>query len=73
MDTITFHVPTITCGHCVKTIERAVKEEVPGVGEVTGDPEARQVTIAYGPPATIERIVAVMTEWGYPPERSPER
>lgn len=69
MDSVTFHVPTITCEHCVKTIQRVVKEEVPGVEEITGDPATRQVTIAFGPPASIDRIAEVMTEWGYAPER----
>ena len=69
MDTVTFRVPTITCEHCVKTIQRVVKEEVAGVGDITGDPEVKQVTIPYAPPATLDQIVAVMTEWGYAPER----
>jgi copper chaperone len=69
MDTVSFHVPTITCGHCVKTIQRVVKEDVPGVGEITGDEETKQITITYGPPATIDQIVAALTEWGYAPAR----
>jgi copper chaperone len=69
VDSVTFRVPTISCEHCIKTIQRAVKDEVPGVGDVSGDPATQQVTITYGPPATIDQIVAVMTEWGYAPER----
>lgn len=68
METVTFYVPAITCGHCVATIQRVVKEDVDGVGEITGDPQTKQVTVEYGPPATVEAIVATMTEWDYPPE-----
>ena len=67
MDSITYHVPDISCEHCVKTIQRVVKEEVAGVGEITGDHETKMVTIAYAPPATTEAIVASMTEWDFPP------
>lgn len=67
MQTITLDVPAITCGHCVMTIKRVVEEEVEGVTEVTGDHEAKQVTISFAAPATIEQITETMTEWDYPP------
>lgn len=67
MTTTTLDVPAITCEHCVMTIKRVVEEEVDGVVEVIGDHEAKQVTITFAPPATIERITETMTEWDYPP------
>lgn len=67
METVTFDVPAITCGHCVATIKRVVTADVPGVREVTGDPDAKRVTVAFDAPATVEQIVATMTEWDYPP------
>ncbi len=67
MTTTTLEVPAITCGHCVMTIKRVVEEEVDGVIEVSGDHEAKRVTITFEPPATIEQIVDTMTEWDYPP------
>jgi len=63
----TFSVPAITCEHCVKTIQRVVTDEVPGVQEVTGDHEAKRITVSFAPPATLEQIVASMTEWDFPP------
>ncbi|MFN2251702.1 MAG: heavy-metal-associated domain-containing protein [Anaerolineae bacterium] len=70
METVTFEVPNISCGHCVATIQRVVKDEVPGVAEVKGDVDTKRVTVEFGPPATIEAIVASMTEWDYPPRRA---
>lgn len=68
-ETVTFDVPAITCGHCVATIKRVVTADVPGVKDVTGDPDAKRVTVTFDAPATVDRIVAVMTEWDYPPAR----
>ena len=70
MERITLQVPNISCGHCVMTIQRVVKEEVPGVGDIQGDVEAKTVTISFAPPATLEGIVASMTEWDYAPASS---
>lgn len=67
METVTLVVPAITCGHCVATIKRVVTADVPGVSEVSGDPDAKRVTITFAPPATVAQIVASMTEWDYPP------
>ncbi len=67
MDRVTFHVPNISCGHCVATIQRVVKEEVKGIGDVVGDIDGKRVTIDYEAPATVEAIVACMTEWDYAP------
>jgi copper chaperone CopZ len=67
MESVTFNVPAITCEHCVKNIARVVTDEVGGVAEVVGDHEAKQVTVRYAPPATVEQIIASMTEWDYPP------
>lgn len=69
METVTLHVPNISCGHCVKTIERVVLDDVPGVATVTGDHAAKNVTITYAAPATLDAIVATMAEWNYAPDR----
>jgi len=68
MTTVQFMVPGINCGHCVATIERAVKE-VAGVAEVKGNAATKQVTVTFEPPATRENIAAAMTEWDYPPAK----
>lgn len=67
--TVTWHVPDISCEHCVKTIQRVVTDEVDGIASVEGDHEAKNVTIVFGPPATQDRIAAVMAEWDFPPQR----
>jgi copper chaperone CopZ len=69
METVTFDVPSISCEHCVATIQRVVKEEVPGVGEVLGDPETKRVSVEFAPPATVDAIESTMTAWDFPPQR----
>lgn len=59
-------VPKISCGHCVATIERVVGE-LEGVASVSASAESKLVRVEYEPPATHEEIVAVLSEWGYPP------
>jgi len=66
METMSVHVPAISCDHCVATIKRALSE-IEGVVEVTADATSKNVQVRYGPPATRDQIAAVMTEWGYPP------
>ena len=58
--------PDISCGHCIQTIEKAVTK-LPGVRFISGDPEAKNVTVEYDPAsATIEAIEQAMEEEGYP-------
>jgi copper chaperone CopZ len=66
METRTFVAPNISCAHCVQTIARELKA-LEGVREVHGDVATRQVTVSFEPPATWDRIVAVLHEIGYPP------
>ena len=64
-DKVKFQVPNISCGHCVMKIKREVSE-LAGVTSVDGDVETKNVEIAYGPPATVEGIKALLDEIGYP-------
>jgi copper chaperone CopZ len=66
MTTHTFVVPGISCGHCTHTIETELAE-VPGVQSVKADQATKQVTVAFAAPATVETIVATLTEINYPP------
>ncbi len=61
-----FEVPNISCAHCVATIERVVGE-IEGVASVAASADSKLVEVEYKPPATREAIVAVLTEWDYPP------
>ena len=67
MTTKTVSVPSITCGHCVMTIEREVGE-LKGIAAVKADKDTRQVTVSWDPAATDwEAIAATLTEINFPP------
>jgi copper chaperone len=67
MQKITLEVPSISCGHCVHTIRNELSE-LEGVTRVEPSLETKQVEIEFDPPATQERIVALLTEINYPPK-----
>jgi copper chaperone len=63
MNTITFSVPGMTCGHC----EAAVKKEVGAVTGVTGvevDLETKDVTVT-GTDLDRDKLVEAIDEAGY--------
>jgi len=67
MMTRTVSVPSISCGHCVMTIEREVGE-VPGVSSVKAEKETKQVTISWDPDATDWVVIEeTMKEINFPP------
>lgn len=67
MEKKTVSVPTISCGHCVATIQREVGEMV-GVAEVTAEQETRRVTVSWDPATTDwTAIEELMEEINYPP------
>ena len=65
MTTTTFNIPSISCNHCVKTIEFELKE-VPGVEEVKADAETKTAEITYTDPASENQIIKVLAEINYP-------
>ncbi len=65
MNTVTYHVPAIHCGHCVHTIQMELSE-LEGVQSVKADLNAKQVTIEYSAPATPEKIEQLLAEINYP-------
>lgn len=68
METKTFTVPNISCGHCTHTIEMEVAD-LPGVQRVTADQQSKQVTVEWQEPASWDKIVALLQEINYPPEQ----
>jgi copper chaperone CopZ len=66
MNEKTFTVPNISCGHCVKTVEREVSE-LPGVMTVKAEEDTKQVKVQWNPPATWDEIEALLIEIEYPP------
>lgn len=62
----TLKVPNISCEHCIRTIKREVGA-VPGVSGVEGEVETQEVTVVYDGEETLEKVIATLTEIGYPP------
>ncbi len=59
MADLTLSVPTISCGHCKATIEKAVGE-VPGVRRVSVDVARREVDVDFkGEPDAAPVVAAV--------------
>ena len=65
MTTVTYSIPTISCGHCVHTIQSEVSE-LEGVTSVVANQEARTATIVFEAPATEDKIKALLGEINYP-------
>ena len=65
MGTQKFSVPNISCGHCVMTIQRELGE-MEGVSKVEGDPNAKEISVDYDAPATVDKIKSTLKEINYP-------
>ncbi len=66
MQTITYTIPNISCGHCIHTIKTEVGE-IAGVKSVEGDQNSKIVTITFDDPANEIQITKLLTEIDYPP------
>jgi len=67
MESKTFIVPNINCGHCTHTIEMEVGD-IAGVSSVKAEQESKQVTVSWDSPATWGEIESLLQEINYPPE-----
>jgi len=67
MNTVTYTVPAIHCGHCTHTIEMEVGE-LRGVQSVKVDEATKKVQITFDAPANEEKIKALLAEIDYPVE-----
>lgn len=65
MSIVTYHVPSIHCGHCVHTIKMELSE-LDGVQSVQADLGSKQVVVDFAPPATPEKIEQLLAEINYP-------
>jgi copper chaperone len=65
MTTVTYSVPSISCGHCVHTIQTEVGE-MDGVDSVIANAETKQVEIVFDFPADENAIKSLMTEINFP-------
>ena len=66
MNTVTYKVPNITCGHCVHTIKMEVGD-LEGVKSVDGVIDEQSIVVEFDDPTTEKQIVDLMTEIYYPP------
>jgi len=66
MQSKTFTVPNISCGHCVHTIQMEVGD-VPGVKSVMAEQDSKKVFVEWDDPATWEQIKSVLVEINYAP------
>ena len=65
MEKKSLSIPNISCGHCVKAIQRELLE-MPGVKSVDGDPGFKTVTVSWEEPASLEAIKKTLDEINYP-------
>ncbi|OGO14195.1 MAG: heavy metal transporter [Chloroflexi bacterium RBG_16_47_49] len=62
---VTYSIPGIHCGHCVHTIQSEVID-MPGIKSVRADQMMRSATIEFEPPASEEKIKALLASIDYP-------
>ncbi len=65
MTTKTYHVPNISCGHCVNTIERELKS-VEGLKSVKAELETKSVTVEVDAEKVLAEVEKLLEEIGYP-------
>ncbi len=66
MHEITWHIPQISCGHCISTIKNEIAE-IGGAEFVSGDPLAKTVVINYDTEDTLDKVKAMLVEIGFFP------
>ena len=67
MESKTFTVPNISCGHCTHTIEMEIGD-LAGVSSVKAEQESKMVTVQWSDPASWAQIQTLLQEINYPPE-----
>ncbi len=65
METTRFSVPNISCGHCVKAIQKELSE-LAGVTSVEGEHAFKEITVVWEAPATEDNLRATLKEINYP-------
>lgn len=62
----TFHIPNISCSHCIQNIKNEL-DGLEGVSGVEGDPIKKEITVEFNTPETLEIIREVLRDINYPP------
>ena len=65
MESQTFSIPNISCGHCVMAIKRELGE-MDGISKVEGDPGKKEITVDWNAPVTLEKIKDTLKDINYP-------
>ena len=65
MTTVTYSIPSISCGHCVHTVQSEVAE-LAGVQTVVANLDTKQATITFDAPATEDQIKTLLASINYP-------
>jgi copper chaperone len=65
MTSVTYSVPSISCGHCVRTIQTDLVK-VDGVKSVKADAVGKKVDIVFDTPASEDTIKARLAEIKFP-------
>jgi copper chaperone len=65
MESRTYVVPNISCGHCVHTIQTELGE-VDGVRKVVVSQDEKRLDVEFEPPATEDGILRLLEEINYP-------
>jgi copper chaperone len=63
----TFHIPKISCGHCVMAIKNELSE-LEGIRSVDGAPETKTVVVEWEAPASEAAIRERLQDIHYPAE-----
>ncbi len=61
----TVKIPSISCQHCVHTIEMELND-LPGILEVKADTGSKTAEITFQDPATEEKIIELLAGINYP-------
>jgi copper chaperone len=62
-----FHIPNISCGHCVNSIKNELSE-LDHVDRAEGNVEQKTITVQWSPPLTEDDIRNVLETINYPAE-----
>ena len=65
MTTKTYTVPNISCGHCVATIERELKD-VDRVQSVKANEQSKAVMVDVTSDSVLPAVTSMLAEIGYP-------
>ena len=68
MNTVSYHIPNISCHHCIHTITTELSD-MAGVKDVQADLTSKEVTIQFEAPADEQKIQALLAEIDYPVEK----